>query len=498
MSDDTAAYKVCLNEANSDNEFRRFVVDRDVSTSYTYLYEKLATIFPTLRRANFKLTWTDEDGDKVTIRSDDELVIALTEMKGPVYKLAVEVEAGAKKADLKGEESFGSNSDGEEHPGVSCDNCESTVVGFRYKCVTCPDYHLCGKCESKGLHPGHTMIRIATPQAALPHHFYRRLHRMNEKMQKRSSTCPGRGQHHPRHHWASASAAFGMPGCPEGTTEGSNGATFHPECGRMQGNKWLEAMMKGWAGASEVHQASHQAAQEAVKKQLKTAKAFHDAAHGAATENASSAGGQENKEETRRQSGTYEDLISSTLGAAGSHDFLKNLGQIVAGALDPLGVDVTIKVETPIDENSNEKKAEETTPAKDADSHNDETTTTKNDDSSSSQNEEHDWTVIKTPQEQTTREVPIQTPDNLYPELPQAPQDERATPVVPEVVVEKKKEPEREVVSKPDPKIRVALQAMMNMGFTNDGGWLTQLLETKQGDIGKVLDILQPVNPARR
>jgi len=34
---------------------------------------------------------------------------------------------------------------------------------------------------------------------------------------------------------------------------------------------------------------------------------------------------------------------------------------------------------------------------------------------------------------------------------------------------------------------------MLSMGFTDDDGWLTQLLTMKGGDIAEVLDVLTPV-----
>ena len=42
--------------------------------------------------------------------------------------------------------------------------------------------------------------------------------------------------------------------------------------------------------------------------------------------------------------------------------------------------------------------------------------------------------------------------------------------------------------------IEEALQAMLNMGFTDEGGWLTKLLKTKQGNVGQALNVLQPNN----
>merc|ERR1712012_1164589 len=44
------------------------------------------------------------------------------------------------------------------------------------------------------------------------------------------------------------------------------------------------------------------------------------------------------------------------------------------------------------------------------------------------------------------------------------------------------------------PKIKVALQAMENMGFNNNDGWLSDLLMKYDGDIGKVLDLINKRN----
>merc|ERR1712111_281122 len=85
--------------------------------------------------------------------------------------------------------------------------------------------------------------------------------------------------------------------------------------------------------------------------------------------------------------------------------------------------------------------------------------------------DDEDWTVVKDSKEEEKTKT-------LYPSLAETSQGATASVVTAE---------------HPDPRIQVALQAMMNMGFTNDGGWLTSLLEAKNGDIGKVLDILQPV-----
>merc|ERR1712018_572665 len=162
-------------------EVRRFVVPQDCSTSLIYLKEKIRTIF-NLGRSTCKVSWKDEDGDDVTIETDEELLIASQELNGPVYKLQVIKGPGLlPEAGQSQETSKNNNNKGEEHFGVTCDSCDGSIRGFRYKCMVCPDYDLCGSCESKGIHPGHNMIRIASPESTWPRHFMNRLNRLSAR-----------------------------------------------------------------------------------------------------------------------------------------------------------------------------------------------------------------------------------------------------------------------------------------------------------------------------
>ena len=42
-------------------------------------------------------------------------------------------------------------------------------------------------------------------------------------------------------------------------------------------------------------------------------------------------------------------------------------------------------------------------------------------------------------------------------------------------------------------KITEAVGQMKSMGFSDEGGWLTQLCSTKRGNIEEILDVLAPV-----
>merc|ERR1711963_1110793 len=519
---DNVSFKVYLKDPSQgeETEVRRFVVDKEVSTSLGYIKEKLVSIFPILADKIFSVSWTDEDGDSITIDTDEELILALTELSGPVYKLTATVRA-AKKVEEPQEPGVGANM---THHGVTCDGCDKApIVGFRYKCVVCDDYDLCAACEKAGKHPGHNMMRISSPEVIWPQRLFKRIHKMQEKAEQRSR-CRQEKQERKEEAAGNATVTGAPPppppffgrgrgmfrGCGRGGMGGMGGMGMGGMVagrGGMggRGGQWnwqwpgaagawagptFEAMMQGWMGeqpsqhggaapgAAGDHQEAHAQA---------SASNAHASAHSAAQAAAQDA---------------HSAAHAAAQAAQAAEEYLQRVGDFVAAALDPLGIDVQVDVETPggqrttVKPSANTDKTEEDKLDKAASPE-----AAKEGTPSSSDDEE--WTVLsdKKPEAEAVQ-IPIQVLDKeVAPVYPTLPAEESTTPRNTTTSANETQDqgaaapasaPPATAVH-PDPRIQVALQAMMNMGFSNDGGWLANLLEAKDGDIGKVLDILQPV-----
>ena len=92
---DKVSFKVYLKTAGSELEVRRFLIERNTRTDYNLLMEKLWMLFPQLQDSDFSLTWTDSEGDTITVNTNEELSIALTEMPGEPYKLHLTIKSSA-------------------------------------------------------------------------------------------------------------------------------------------------------------------------------------------------------------------------------------------------------------------------------------------------------------------------------------------------------------------------------------------------------------------
>ena len=98
---ETVSIKVCLRCQDEEEEVRRFSLERSAGScvSYKQLVARVEAMFPQLDAAVYRVSWTDEEGDAVTISTDEELGIALAEMTGPVYRLRVTVTGQARQGD---------------------------------------------------------------------------------------------------------------------------------------------------------------------------------------------------------------------------------------------------------------------------------------------------------------------------------------------------------------------------------------------------------------
>merc|ERR1712047_95892 len=481
---DQVSFKVILRENvsnGSKSQVRRFVVPQDCSTSLVYLKEKLRSIFgPTL--GTFRLSWKDEDEDDVIIETDEELMIGLQEMKGPLYKLDV-VSLGAPDK-IPAEQQPTPQGPQEEHFGVTCDGCQGPVIGFRYKCVKCPDYDLCGKCEAKGFHPGHNMMRIATPETIWPKHFFNRLNKMHERAASKDKEAK-----------EAETTKENEEGNKTSSPENSNSGSWNSWGSRRHGHSWGSGCGRG----------------------------------GPWGRRAASAGPQ--RPDLNNFLGPLGldpnafKHMESEMNANGTN--LLDLGNMVRAALGPFGVDVHVDIETPQGEKKcvNKKKScgdkaktpektpEPTEKVAEKSAEPTEKVAEKSAELTEKVAEKSAEPTEKIPEksaEPTLEQIPekiieeptnvvepakASTPDEEWTVLDKAgsPEPKGAEALYPQL--QEKKEPID--VSSLSPKVQVALVAMENMGFTNDGGWLSNLLTKYDGDIGKVLDLLSPAKPVR-
>ncbi|XP_059846678.1 sequestosome-1 [Hypanus sabinus] len=149
-----------LGKEENNREIRRFAVDHGVSASFAHLYHKVGSVFQTLRSDTFQMYYKDEEGDMIAFSSDEELSMALSYLQDTIFRIYIKEKKEYKHGQDK--------SAGVVHPNIVCDACNGPVIGPRYKCSVCPDYDLCGSCKGKGFHKEHEMILLQTPQCFHP------------------------------------------------------------------------------------------------------------------------------------------------------------------------------------------------------------------------------------------------------------------------------------------------------------------------------------------
>jgi sequestosome 1 len=470
------SFKVTLIQED-EQETRRFVLNEDRASRFSDLQQKIISIFPALGEREPVVSWLDDEGDEVRMANNEELKLALATMPGPVFKLRVR--QGGK---TEGEQQQA----GELHPGIVCDGCDGPVLGPRYKCLACPDFDLCKNCEGRGLHSQHKMVRLPQPCKRDTRGLVR-----CPLMRASSSACNNE--------------AMGMP-------------DVFAEL--LATRPWAKGcQMKPTATATEKPEDKTEPKESSEAKNDEPGQKTENQANGEASKTATSS-----DDNPSSLPGLLADLtpllgpiqaeqlsqLLTTFPGSQLQEQLPQLGGLISTFLGPAALEAVFPVlealaktqsvqsEAQQESEPEQKKTREGSLEKEKASKNTEAEKEKLEDmdveKSDEENADSDFEVIPA----------SSTRSSIYPTLPT---DEQArlwkTNPMDSTNVDKEDKEGTESVTNADkkmsrqddaedPKVAGARAQMQAMGFSDDGGWLSDLLRAKSGDVGKVLYAIQP------
>ncbi|XP_068933835.1 sequestosome-1 isoform X3 [Petaurus breviceps papuanus] len=434
-----------IGKEDSAREIRRFTIEPlEGPGRCERLLRRVAEVFPALRPTGFQAYYRDEDGDLIAFSSDDELSMAMRYIKEDLFRIYIKEKKECKREHREHRppcaQEFPPNM---VHPNVICDGCNGPVVGSRFKCTVCPDYDLCSTCEGKGLHKEHNMIVFQNPfNIHLPE---------------------VRGKHHGRK-WISRRRWF----------QKMRHGHFPPF-----------GWMPGW-GFVGPHCMNIPPAEPSG---------------------------------TPPNPGAEQDASASTSSQQDPNvTFLHNVGESVAAALSPLGINVDIDVEhggkrskvtpsfsqpnsgSPQPSSSSSSQSQENPPSAEMEmaalSEQMEKVIVESsmqvDENPMSQEQtetgsggDDDWTHLSSKEvdpstgELQSLQMPETDGSNSMDHSQEGPTGLREAALYPHLPPEA------------DPCLIESLSQMLSMGFSDEGGWLTRLLQTKNYDIGAALDAIQ-------
>lgn len=192
------------------------------------------------------------------------------------------------------------------------------------------------------------------------------------------------------------------------------------------------------------------------------------------------------------------------------NEYLKNVGQVVADALGNIGIDVDVDVEDKegkrqnVDKTASEKgeqtndkpvesKEQEPLIAMDTQT----VTTTTTTETPIVQQPTPEVQVFDNGNWQFVDSVEPTADGKLYPSVPSAPPAQEMEtmtieePAAPEPMAAEEPTTSAAANAKVEAAKSVCLAHLLNMGFTNENGWLEAIVEAKHGDLNAVLSTLQ-------